>query len=219
MLAKPDFRTPTEEKTSGEVRERLVAAINSLSDADLIRLRKYAQWRMRALGHQAAGRECDDLLQEAITSTLIENRRWTPEKVDFYHHLVGAMRSIASAWSMRATTEARIPVAEAEEDEDGSPRTFIPFHNIPAREPNPEKQLEAKQTIRAVMDCFRDDHTAQQILTGFMDGLKGREIMAVLGMRPIEYDTARRRIHRRLRKLFDPRTEWENRKRTASEVP
>jgi DNA-directed RNA polymerase specialized sigma24 family protein len=219
MQVRRDFRTPDEKNSSPATPEDLAKALNALAEPDLRRLDAFARYRLFAMVHPGSGRDHTDLLHEAIASTLDGKRPWKPEKVTLTVHLLGAMRSIAFAWHQKDKTQSRVmPPEETETDEDGE-RASMPFHNFPAREPSPEKQLEAKETIRAVMDCFRDDHVAQQILTALMDGLRSPEIIKALGMRPVAYHTVRRRIQRRLQKLFDPKNEWEKRKRTASEVP
>jgi hypothetical protein len=219
MLAKSDFRTLHEEKSSDELRKRLVSEISALTVPDLRRLRKFARWRILGLGHLAAGREHSDLLQEAIVLTLDGRRRWIPENVTFIDHLLGAMRSISYAWSQKGMTEARIlPADDAETDEDGG-TALLPFYNIPAREPSPERQAEATETIRTIMDCFREDDTALKILTAMMEGQTNAEIVTSLGITHLEYHAARKRIQRRLQKRFEPQSVSEKRRRAASEVP
>lgn len=83
-------------------RDDVERAVESLSKADELRLEKYAKYKVRGLGRKAMNRDYEDLLQEAFKSTCIgaedpnEGRRWRKTEVSFVHHMLGAMRSIAS---------------------------------------------------------------------------------------------------------------------------
>ena len=75
-----------------------MTAIQSLSDADNLRLEKFARFRIRGLGRASAGRDWRDLLGEALAATLDPNHRRWNKSVTFVQHLLGAMRSISTAW-------------------------------------------------------------------------------------------------------------------------
>src|SRR5262245_33912637 len=77
----------------------ITAAINGLSEAELVRLRQYAYARVRLLGRKAGTESGDDLLQAAIADLLEDKRRWDKAKVDFMGFLFGAMKSISSNWA------------------------------------------------------------------------------------------------------------------------
>jgi hypothetical protein len=96
-----------EKKPSREVHEETAAtpveinqAINTLRPAELLRLKKYAQFRIKGLGRASQGRNAEDLLYEALNATLGGNRQWNTS-VSFPVHLRGAMRSISSHWKER----------------------------------------------------------------------------------------------------------------------
>lgn len=75
-------------------------AVLALSQGELLRLRKFAVWRIRGLGRKARGRTSEDLLGEAITSILDGTRPWR-KSIAFYVHLRGCIRSISNAWSQK----------------------------------------------------------------------------------------------------------------------
>src|SRR5262245_1076348 len=77
------------------------AAIDSLTEADLLRLEGYAIWRIRAIGRKALGRNYEDLLSESIFATLEGKRKWNKNNVDFVRYLIGAMQSISDNWGRR----------------------------------------------------------------------------------------------------------------------
>ena len=85
--------------------DEVQAAVEGLSAANLLRLEKFARWRVRGLGRRAGGRDHRDLLQEAMTSTLAGDRNWNKAAVHFVGHLLGAMRSISTHWGEQADPE------------------------------------------------------------------------------------------------------------------
>src|SRR5690348_2838913 len=115
MRAKTEFRTPAEKNMSAEDRARFWSAIDSLSPAELLRLKLYAAWRIRILGHLAAGREAADLLHEAIAATVDDRRPWKGNGVPLMAHLRGAMRSISSGWSEKGVLGRRRRVTAPDE--------------------------------------------------------------------------------------------------------
>lgn len=76
--------------------EEVQQAYEALSPIELIKLRNFAQRRIRGLGRMALGRSADGLLQEAITLVLQEKRHWKSENATFPQFLSGAIRSISS---------------------------------------------------------------------------------------------------------------------------
>jgi hypothetical protein len=82
----------------------VMAAIESLSAEEFRRLKKAAGYRIRGLGRAAQHRDYEDLLGEALASTLkgaeggAEGRKWAKDRVRFVKYLLEAMRSIANHW-------------------------------------------------------------------------------------------------------------------------
>ena len=52
-------------------RDEIDQAIEALVPAQLVKLKKYAGWRIRGLGRASLGRDGDLLLQDALTSTIV----------------------------------------------------------------------------------------------------------------------------------------------------
>jgi DNA-directed RNA polymerase specialized sigma24 family protein len=76
-------------------REETRAAINALSGPDLQKLKRFAEWIARG---RSGLWDHDDLLQEAIQATLVEDRRHWSTSVDIIAHLRGCIRSLANSW-------------------------------------------------------------------------------------------------------------------------
>lgn len=177
-------------------------AIESLTDAELWQLQKFADWRIRGLGRAARGRTGEDLLGEAILSTLIgaertrEGRHWN-KKVDFARHLTGAMQSISSGWrdsfderEAHLTTELISYGAEGQE--------FSPLDTVPSAEPMPDQYLVAAQEAERILSQFEGDAEAAQVLRGMVQGKRKNHIMQELGLKENEYKAALRRIRTKL---------------------
>ncbi|PYN91738.1 MAG: hypothetical protein DMD89_29920 [Candidatus Rokuibacteriota bacterium] len=136
--------------TPDEVR----AALDALGEADLVRLEKFARYRIRGLGRKAEGRDHDDLLGEAIRDTLDpEKRRWNKD-VSFVRHLVGAMRSISSHW--REQFDENEPLLESEllqTTDEGE--VLSPLDVVGSGAPGAERILAAKEELERIEKASR----------------------------------------------------------------
>jgi len=179
-------------------RDEVDQAINSLSDANWLRLHRFAHWRIRGLGRAAAGRAGEDLLSEALVATVLgaetqgaEGRRWN-KQVDFPKHLTEAMRSISSHWSEQYCSET--PVLESDViriDEEGGVRNAL--DQVSDGQPDSLREIVAKQELARIMGKFKDDDEAILVLEGLREGWSRAEFSS-LGMSTAQYDTALKRI-------------------------
>lgn len=180
-------------------REDVERAVESLSQADERRLKKFARYKLRGLGRKAMHRDHEDLLGEAIKSTWVgagdpgEGRRWRQKDVTFVQHMLGAMRSIASHWKDSADDcEARL-----ESDlrvETGEGETLSPIANTPSGVPDQERSLLAKEQLAAIYRLFERDDDAALVIEGIREGWTGPEIMERLALQKNRYEAALRRI-------------------------
>jgi RNA polymerase sigma-70 factor (ECF subfamily) len=164
----------------------VMTAIESLSDAALLRLRSYARYRMRALGARAMAATYEDLLSEAITSTLAGQRRWNRDSVDIIGHLCGVMRSVSSHW----------------QEERGSipGEDFLDFeHASPA--PSADREASARQEVERIERFFAEDHLVLMIVEALKQGMKGPEIQGQLKISQTDYETAVKRLRRGVQRL------------------
>jgi hypothetical protein len=180
--------------------------MEALTSAALLRLRGYSRWRVRGLGRKAAGRTEMELLADAMNATLEGKRRWNKDKVDFVGHLIGAMRSISSHWR---TQSKRVDEATLESDllqttPDGD--VLSPFELASSEEPKPDEELEAnerrlqaREQVEAMEKAFAGDHVISLLLSGLRGGMTPAEVRAELDLSQTEYDTATKRLRRRMR--------------------
>ncbi len=190
-------------------------AIEALTSSEVVRLQKFADFRVRGLGRGARGRTGTDLLGEAVLRTLIgaedtqRGRHWK-EGIDFELHLKETMRSISDSWRrqfkgavQRKEPEAylipALPVYDAEGQEH-SPLDNVPQENslTSSAHEAADQLLIEKDDEDLVLTIFKDDPEATQVLRGLMDGLKKNEIMPRYGLGEKKYAAAVKRIRVKL---------------------
>jgi CheY-like chemotaxis protein len=155
-------------------------AIEALTVSDLLRLQRFANFRVRGLGRAARGRTGEDLLGEALLRTLIgveatrEGRHWN-KNVDFVQHLKRAMESISSSWKRQfkekeAYLISELPIHDAEGQEHS------PLDDAVSGHAAADQLLIEKDEEERVLTIFKDDPEATQVLLGLLHGLKKNEI-------------------------------------------
>jgi RNA polymerase sigma-70 factor (ECF subfamily) len=173
-------------------------ALDALSDADLVRLEKYARYRIRGLGRKARGRDHEDLLGEAVQDTLEPGKRKWNKRVSFARHLIGAMRSISSHWGQQS--DGSEPLLESEilrTTEEGE--VLSPFDTVRCGAPGAERILVAKEEVERIEKAVADDKVVADILRGMRAEMSPSTIRENLGLSVTEYDTAMKRLRRRVR--------------------
>jgi len=146
-----------------------------------------------------------DLVQEALLRTLQARRKWRPAQIGFLGHVIGAMRSIASA----ATKSATRGTVQAEPLEvitdDGEAREAVPLESTPSVE-DTLIATEERAIGEARLDAFHQELTkdkeAMAIYERLCEGMPKRDIRAALGMSDREFWTVDRRLSRLIDRLF-----------------
>ena len=219
MKGKPKVVKATAPKRAA-TSDEVLRAIDALSDAENERIEQFAINRIHRIGRRAAaGRDHDDLLQDAVTRLINGPRHWYPDEgVSFAECLLGAVRSLSSAWAGHRKRNADSP-RYAGLDSELSFRTdegrfASPFETIASPVLNAEESAvenevhareiaEAKKLADAILESFADDEQATYVLMGFEDGSTGPEIRAALDMSETQYRTVTRKIQRRAKKIMD----------------
>lgn len=169
----------------------VAAALRSLGEAELLRIEQFARFRAYGLPWL----DWQDLFHEAISRTLAGERRW-PRHVPFVVYLRECMRSIAHEELRQrsegpVTTEAELLLPDAPAEQD-----LIASAVDPAA--GPERMLAASEAVDAIFSAFSDDQEAQDVLSGLAEGLTPDEVCASSGMTRTQYESAQKRIRRRL---------------------
>lgn len=196
-------RTATED----EIRD----ALARLTDTGRLRLKMYADRRIRVLGRLAAGHTGLDLIQEAVALTLSGERTWPIDKVSFVGHLMGVIKSYTSHLHERAETEKHDePYLESEvltTDEEGREINPMAQATRAAWTPSPFLDgrcdwAEAEQILARAFSHFEKDEEASEMLLHMLEGKKGPAIQAEMRISATQYATIHRRITRELPKVL-----------------
>jgi len=174
----------------------VAAALAALPDADLLRLKRFAELRSLRLPLL----NWSDLLNEAIARALDGSRLW-PADVDFMVFMLQSIRSIASEQWRRVQ---RIPVTREADLAPADPTSAerASLDEVGRNELNPQREVLAERALSDVMTLFRADKQATAILEGLAEGDSPRGIQHRAGMTPIQYASAQRRIRRALARAF-----------------
>ncbi len=195
-MAKPRPRS-SDESDAFSVAD-LKSAIESFDAADSLRLGKagrYLGWKCQTDG--------DELLSEAIMRALNGDRR-CPKDVSVVRFLVGVMKSLTSEFIEKRNTD---PLTQQSSNSLHAPLGSLACH-LDER-PNPEEALEVVRQEEAMEALVHDiealfvgDDEALRVLRGQMNELSPEEVRRQGLMDQSTYNTARRRIRRRIDKEF-----------------
>lgn len=199
-MIKEVLRSVPPEKVATEA--QIIDSIERLTQADTVRLEKYAKYRIRTIDPRAAdGRDHEDLLQHAFTQFLSGDRKWNRDK-PFTAVLLWAVKSISNHWAAQWDPEQ--PKTESEliiTRDDGSEHN--PFKEIAAGSLDPVRQIEIKQILERIDMIFDGDDEAQLVIDGWRRQMSGPEIKEDLGLSQTELETIIRRIRRTVTKEFE----------------
>jgi len=184
---------PATEFTS--LKERVRSAIELMSESDLLKVRSFAEWRIRGLGRKARGRTAEDLMHEAVVASLEGRRVWYAH-VDFVNHLCGAVRSISSNWKHQYGEEYL--ESELSDSLENRPIDFD------ATTSDPEKRLMLQEEFSGIATALANDPVALSVAQCLGAGYTANEAQLALELSPREYATAVRRLRRRLKSTDTP---------------
>ena len=162
-------------------------ALKLFTQTELLKLKAIARLHARGLPPDVSW---EDLLQEAITRTLLGSRV-PPAGVPVVGFLAGVMRSLRTEHWRRVQRGESRPVVRAGEEK---------LRELEPRDPRPgpEHALAAHQELAAIERLFADDPVATQIIAGLAAGLTAQEIRTACGLSKTDYDSARKRMRRAL---------------------
>jgi CheY-like chemotaxis protein len=177
-------------------------AIKALTSSELLRLQRFAKFRVRGLGRAASGKDWEDLLGEALYRTLmgtedLQNGRHWNRRVTFVQHLAGAMSSIATVWKRQFKGRNTYLMSELSvQNHEG--REHSPCEDVPSRYTPADQRLIERSEEDRVLTLLKDSPDAAQVFRGLVDGLNKNEIMSRYGFHEKRYAAAVRRIRVRL---------------------
>jgi DNA-directed RNA polymerase specialized sigma24 family protein len=175
-------RATSQLRTTG-IQEVLAA----LSDADLLRLRRFAQLRARSVPSM----EWQDLLQEAIARALDGRRLW-PASVDFVVFMRQTIRSIANNRMRQEARQGTHVEFEDESSVDGDSHGST----------QPERDTANASLLEQIQALFAADPEVLAILSGIANGESPDEIQRRVRITATQYASAQKRIRRGLARAF-----------------
>jgi len=185
--------------------DRVVEAIEKLTDLDWTRLRKIAGSFLYGTGFGDA----DELVNETISRTLAGKRKWPPN-VEFITFFANAMKSIADGdrnlvYKDEEVSASDLPGHDFDTDSNPmehfgsdalSPETILITEEV--------KRL-AEEDLKIIEDHFKGNEVVEWILMGIEDELAASEIIEMSGMTRTQYESARKSLLRGLDRLFPGR--------------
>lgn len=188
-------RVPKENAASPQ---EIEAAVVALTSKELSRLKQYARWRIRGLGRKASGRNYEDLLQEAITATLADDRRWNKESASFFNYLIGAIRSISHSWGKQFDpAEASLESELIRSTPEGKEKNPLLNATLPAQDGR--WIAEANDSLVHVERLVAKRPLTARILNCMREKMGGPEIQKELNISQKEYETEMRWLRRKVR--------------------
>jgi CheY-like chemotaxis protein len=170
----------------------IVRAIEMLSCSEQWQdLKKNAYWRAQRFPANL-GKTGEDLVQEALVSTLEGRKNWNMAAVDIFGHLLFAMKNIAHGWEEKfyrweSTVEAVTHNAGGVE--------LSLLDNKPSGDPSVYESVSARDEVERLFGKFREDRVATAILQAQLKGVTtAREIMQEQSLTKRQYEAGRRRI-------------------------
>ncbi|MDH6149438.1 MULTISPECIES: hypothetical protein [Paraburkholderia] len=164
-----------------------------MSPADWARTQRLANFLSRSL----TGITGDDLLQETLTKLLSQERVWKRGLKPILVLFV-AMRGVSSndlKKEMSGPVDAFKVVSTTDEEPEDASREHFEMgvsHHTPA------VSLMKRQLLEKIQADVSQDEDAHLLLLMWMDGVRGAEAAAELGMDAKRHDAARKRLARRL---------------------
>lgn len=194
------MRQASRSEPSPATHEEIEAAIQALTQPQLLRLQSFAWFSHRALGSRGVGRNEGDLLSDAIIATLEGRRKWIKDNCDFPTFLKGVMRSMTSHIGTGKVTDAFDAIAPRPASEHDDAEDLV--EQIPTPAPvDPERQLLARDLDKDIRERFANDIVVLLVYDAFLDKMKPADIQSCLDITENEYNAAAKRLRRAVRGL------------------
>ncbi len=166
---------PLRSPAGADQAEAVALALAALGPADLVRLKRVAQLRARAL----PGLEWEELVNEALLRALDGARAWPPD-VPLLVFLAGIMRSLVDARAAERRRQAEHALACL------APDDAAPY----------EATLHARQCLAAINRFFADDPDVLALIAGLAELHLGVARKPGSRLPPRRHEAARKRLAR-----------------------
>jgi DNA-directed RNA polymerase specialized sigma24 family protein len=175
-------------------REEVEKAIGSLTDVDHVKLMLIATSFCRERKFSSSVLEPGELLREAVLKTLRLDKKWN-RQVSMIKHLDRAMENISGHLAKERSKIVSFP--------EGLPPDFFEVDDRPAQV-SPDSSVAAEENARELLEAvFGDDEQAATILSMRTEGYEVADVMAKLRLSAQQYDTATKRMRRKIAKFLN----------------
>jgi hypothetical protein len=189
--------------------EEVRQAIGSLTVAERVKLQRLAGGAAYRLRRRVTGLDGKEVLNESVLRVLDGRRQWQPQRVDFVGLLAGIIKSIESEWRDQAK-RPETPVLETDLPDigpDGDPMPNAIQQAADSRQSAEQQFIESdalsqEELFEQIEQLLSDDSLAALIFSERRRGTKGPEIMKALDLTRKDYDTAVRRMDRKIQKRW-----------------
>ena len=168
----------------------------------LLRLRLYAQWKVRAVNHRDPELDPQDLALKSIADTLDGTRRWNRERFELLKHLTNCVDSYVSHRYASAAAKRTSSAHESSEVAE----------QMASEEPGPAQQLAADREVSELCNWIARFHPRSRKLLGLVveEGMSladRRDVAIALGLDPDE-SAQMQRAYRQITALKSAVSEW-----------
>ncbi len=169
----------------------------------LLRIRLYAQWKVRAASHRDATLDPQDLALREVADTLDGTRRFNAERFDLLRHLTNCIDSYVSHRYASAEVRREAPRV------DGARAV----EQVAAADGDPEAELSLEHDVRELRDWVARNHPRLETLLALVvergfSLADRREVAIALGADP-EVSAQMQRVYRQINALRDAVSEWQ----------
>lgn len=174
-------------------RTEVEVELQNLSPADLMRIKTMARTYSSGLAFMTH----EDIRQEAFTK-LLSGERVFPRNARPVIVVINAMHSEASNCREReqqGAVDHHVDVSAMSQPMDDDAVTTVV---IPMNELTPERMLQGRQDMAAIEALVADDADLQDVVAIWSLGLRGKDASEYLGWEMNRYESARKRLMRRL---------------------
>lgn len=201
--------TETLDEPTYHSRADFESAMSKLSLTDRMRLKRVG---LKYSG--GSGMSPDDLIAEAYIRAMATTRNWRVG-ISLVRFMAEAMRSIADGGREAIKAEIRgRPVAQRTNRTGDAEAAFVadrkgvvlefvrpstsPEQDLINREESAADALKLAEWRAELLAAFEDDYTAQLIVEGMMDGLKGKALQDLSSLNSAEFPTKYKKVSRRI---------------------
>lgn len=182
-------------------------ALMQLTGPELKKLAIVAELRCRYYGIPASDMDPGDLLNEALRRTLDLTKKWR-KGVRIMYHLNRAMENIAGHEISKLARRFEVTEGQSNDgDHYGNQDPLDDLQKPRNADGTVFAKVGARDEIRLLEEIFREDLPALRVLKQRAARQEGKAIQTALNLSKQEYDTINKRILRKIKTYYEPKSQ------------